>query len=383
MKKAVQFGAGNIGRGFVGQLFFESGYETVFVDVVPEVVRLLNERNTYTIRIASAQPEDVPISNVRAVSGRDLDAVAQELATADIACTAVGVNVLPMIAPALALGVQRRAEQGNTVPLNIIICENLVGADTFLKDKVKVQLPAEYHRYLDENIGFVMSVVARMVPVMTEEQRKEDPLLVVVEAYKRLPVDRDAFVGPIPEIVGVEPKSGFGAYVDDKLFTHNCGHAVAAYLGYLRGHEYMYQVMADENVVEVARGAMLETAEALVKRYGFERDEQIVHIDDLLERFGNAALGDQVARVGRDPVRKLGPDDRLVGAAKFALSQGISPINVCKGISAGLRFNSPDDPSASKVQDIIRESGVAGALREVCGLDDSSPIFSAVVSQKE
>ncbi|HPP75292.1 MAG TPA: mannitol-1-phosphate 5-dehydrogenase, partial [Armatimonadota bacterium] len=53
MKKAVQFGAGNIGRGFIGQLFHESGYEVVFVDVVPDVVRLLNEQRCYTLRIAS------------------------------------------------------------------------------------------------------------------------------------------------------------------------------------------------------------------------------------------------------------------------------------------------------------------------------------------
>lgn len=379
MKKAVQFGAGNIGRGFMGQLFSESGYEVVFVDVMQDVVNLLNEKRCYTIRIASETPEDIGIKNVRAVNGRDIEAVAEELATADIACTAVGVNVLPAIASAVALGVQKRAEKGCEDPLNIIICENLAHADDFLRNKVREKLPESFHTYFADKIGFVMSVVARMVPFMTEEQRQVDPLMIIVEAYKRLPVDRLAFIGDIPEIVGVEPSENFQAYVDDKLFTHNCGHAVSAYLGYLRGHDFMYQAMRDEKVVAAARAALAETGAALVKRYGFDPEKHQAHIDDLIERFGNVVLGDQVSRVGRDPVRKLGPEDRLVGAAKFALSQGILPENVCKGIAAGLFFNPVGDPTAPQVQDMVKTGGTEAALAQICGLNGNSPLTEAVV----
>lgn len=381
MKKAVQFGAGNIGRGFIGQLFSESGYEVVFVEVEPEIVRLLNERRSYTIRIASEAPQDVHISNVRAVDGRDVECAAEELATAEVACTAVGVNALPAVAPAIALGIEKRAERGCTDPLNIIICENLARADQFLREEVRRRLPERHHPYLAARVGFVMSVVARMVPFMTEEQRREDPLLVVVEAYKRLPVDRRAFVGSVPEIVGMEPRDNFQAYVDDKLFTHNCGHAVAAYLGHLRGHEYMYQAMRDQNVLSATLGAMSETGAALIKRYGFDPKEHQAHIEDLIRRFGNAALGDQVARVGRDPARKLGPEDRLVGAAKFAISQGIFPTNVCRGIAAGLLFDGPGDPTAPRIQEIMRARGPEAALFQICGLDAADPIAQAVLRE--
>lgn len=383
MKKAVQFGAGNIGRGFTGQLFSESGYEVVFVDVMPDVVRLLCERGAYTIRIASDTPEDIEIKNIRAVSGRDIEAVASELATADIACTAVGVNVLPAIAPALARGVERRMVERSDAPLNIIICENLAHADTFLRDQVRKNLPNECHSYFDSKVGFVMSVVARMVPTMTEEQRREDPLLIVVEAYKKLPVDRNAFVGPAPEIVGVEAYDNFQAFVDDKLFTHNCGHAVAAYLGYLRGHEFMWQAMRDDRVLAATRAAMMETGEALARAYGVDLVEHHAHIEDLIQRFGNVALGDQVARVGRDPVRKLGSDDRLVGGAKFCVAQGVVPRNVCKGIAAGLLFDPADDPTASRIQDVVRTSGDEAALAEFCGLLPDNPVTLAVLGELE
>lgn len=379
MKKAVQFGAGNIGRGFIGQLFSESGYEVVFVDVMPEVVNLLNVRRSYTIRIASDSPQDIQIGNVRAVNGRDIDAVAEELATADIACTAVGVNVLPAIAPALAKSIERRSGLRPNDPLNIIICENLAHADKFLRAEVEKHLPARFHGYLASQIGFVMSVVARMVPFMTPEQREEDALLIVVEAFKRLPVDRAAFKGQIPEIVGVEPRDNFQSYVDDKLFTHNCGHAVAAYLGYLRGHEFMWQAMRDDFVRARSEAAMTETGQALISRYGVDASEHREHILDLLDRFGNVALGDQVSRVGRDPVRKLGPEDRLSGAAKFSLAQGIFPENVCLGIAAGLLFDPSDDPTAGQIQEIMRTNGPEAVLRDICGLDPSGAISKAVL----
>ncbi|MDO8683775.1 MAG: mannitol-1-phosphate 5-dehydrogenase [Armatimonadota bacterium] len=381
MKKAVQFGAGNIGRGFTGQLFTESGYEVVFVDVVTEVVALLNERREYTIRYAKKTPENIPIRNVRAVNGRDLEVVSDEIADADLLCTAVGVNVLPAVAPGIARGVQKRADKFGDKPLNIIICENLAHASEFLHEKVKEALPAEYHGYLDRNVGFVESVVARMVPIMTEEQKREDPLLVVVEPFKKLPIDRAAWIGEIPEIAGVQARDNFQGYVDRKLFGHNMGHAISAYLGYLRGYEYIYQSVGDPEIFKVTRGAMMETGQAMIRKWGFDPAEHEEFVDDLLERFGNEALGDQVARVGKDLLRKLGPEDRLIGGAKICVEQGVSPDNVCKGIAAALLYDEPADPTAPQVQAYIKEHGFAQTLSDMCGLNGASELAQAALAR--
>jgi mannitol-1-phosphate 5-dehydrogenase len=381
LKKAVQFGAGNIGRGFTGQLFTESGYEVVFVDVVADVVDLLNERREYTIRYAKPIPENIPVCNVRAVNGTKLAAVSDEIHDADLLCTAVGVNVLPHVAPGIAQGVQKRAERIGDRPLNIIICENLAHASEFLREKVKEYLPADFHEYLDRNVGFVESVVARMVPVMTEEQKREDPLLVLVEPYKILPVDRVAWVGEMPEIVGVQYRDNFQGYVDRKLFGHNMGHAISAYLGYLRGYEYIYQSMLDPEVKSVTRAAMMETGDAMVKKWGFVASEHQEFVDDLIERFGNEALGDQVARVGKDPLRKLGPADRLVGGAKICVEQGVNPEHVCKGIAAALLYDAPADPTAAKVQAQIKEQGMEKTIEDVCQLNSGSELVKAILAQ--
>lgn len=381
--KAVQFGAGNIGRGFTAQLFTESGYEVVFVDVMDEVVDLINERKSYPIEIASENPETVTITNVRAVHGSDREAVAREIRDCSLVCTAVGVNVLRHVAPAIAMGIRLRADAGIDEPLNIIICENLITAGETLRGHIINVLPAEYVGYMDEHIGFVGSVVSRMVPVMTEEQKERDPLLIVVEAYKRLPVDGRGFKGPVPEIVGFEPYDNFEAYIERKLFTHNLGHATAAYLGWLKGYEYMWQAMRDPQVRGIAEAALAETGEALIKRHGFTPEKHQAHIDDLLERFGNVALGDQVSRVGRDPIRKLGPEDRMIGGGKLCLEYGITPTNVCVGTAAGLMFDNPDDPAALEVQAMIREGGLDRVFHEVCDIDPASDLAQMIREQYE
>lgn len=383
MRKAIQFGAGNIGRGFAGQLFSESGFEVVFVDVVQKLVDLINERRSYPIRMACDKPWTVTINNVRSVSGLDIPAVAEEIKTADLMCTAVGVNVLPKIAPTIAAGVKARADAGVEKPINIIICENLQNMGPFLKGEVKKALPQEYHAYLEDKIGFVESVVGRMVPVMTEEQKREDPLLVIVEPYKHLPISKAAIKGEWFDITGIEPADNFQSFVDRKLYAHNAGHATAAYLGYLKGYEYVWQAMNDEQIAREVRAAMEETGRALVKKHNLNAEDHQAHVDDLLERFANAALGDQVARVGGDLMRKLGPTDRLVGGAKLVEDCGFFPEHMCKAIAAALHFDLASDPTASKVQEIVKERGVAGALNEICKLSEDSPITKEVVKQYE
>jgi len=379
--KAVQFGAGNIGRGFTAQLFTESGYEVVFVDVVDEIVRLINDRRSYPIEIVGDNPQTVTIRNIRAVHGGDREAVAREISDASLVCTAVGVNALQHVAPAIAMGIKLRADGGVPEPLNIIICENLLHASDVLRSYILESLPAGYADYVRRSVGFVESVVSRMVPVMTEEQRQRDRLLVVVEEYKRLPVDRRGFVGDIPDIVGFEPYDNFQAYVERKLFTHNLGHAAAAYLGYLRGHEYIYQAMNDPAVLAVVKAALAETGEALIARHGFTPEEHQEHIDDLLHRFANVALGDTVARVGRDPIRKLGPNDRLVGSAKLAVEYGITPKNVCLATAAALMFDNPDDPAAMELQRMTREEGSYKVFEIVCGIEPDSELAGLIWEQ--
>jgi len=385
MSHAVHFGAGNIGRGFLGQLYFESGLDTIFVDVAAPVVAALNARGRYPLRIVSDESEETRIiERVRAVDGRDLAAVGQALAGATIASTAVGVNVLPHIAPAIAAGIVARfGEAGATdaPPLNIIVCENLLNAENILRGEVRKHLPEALLGALESRVGFVEASIGRMVPVMTAEQQAEDPLLVCVEPYCELPVDAAGFRGAIPNIVHLKPMPKFGAYVERKLFMHNMSHAACAYLGHLRGHAEIAEAIRDPQVRERVIAAMNESLEALAAEHGLDRDALYTHRDDLIHRYHNRALGDQIRRVGRDPVRKLGPQDRLIGAALLCLRHKIEPRAIALAAAAAILYHSPDDPGAHALQALRRDQGLPVVLQETCKLPADAPLARLLTEQ--
>ncbi len=354
------YGAGNIGRGFIGALFSASGYRVVFIDVSRPVIDALNRDGHYPIRILSGDAyEDVDVKNVCAVDGTDPVAVAEAIASADLMATAVGVNVLPKITPNIVAGFRLRKEQGRP-PLNFLICENLMDANQVLNEMISSCLTAEEQVWFSENIGLVETSIGRMVPVQTEEMKDGNPLRVCVERYDTLPVDKDGFRGEIPAVKNMIPYTPFDFYVKRKLYIHNLGHAITAYLGDILGLEYISDAIAKQDVYVIVKGAMTESARALFRKYGADFTELSEHIDDLLYRFTNAALQDTCKRVGGDPKRKLAPKDRLVGAATTVLEEGETPSFIALGIAAALcRYCLEND---------VPFENVTQVLFEVCGL---------------
>jgi len=375
--KAIMYGAGNIGRGFIGQLLSMSGYEVVFIDVDDNLVAEINLKKRYPVKTVSNDDSfEEWVENVRAVNGKDKAVAAREIASADIMATAVGANILPKIAPVIAQGLALRFEN-NTEPFNIIICENLLGAGAIFKGLIQKELPKRLHSTLAERVGFVEASIGRMVPVMTKEMSGDNILRICVEPYNKLPVDKDAFVGSIPEIVNLQLYSPFDFYVKRKLFIHNLGHAACAYLGQVKGYEFIWQAIADTQIRDSAKQAMMESAAALSKHYGLKLQEMEVHIEDLLDRFSNKALSDSVARVGRDTLRKLSPNDRLAGSVHFCKGEKFPYSAILKIISAALLFSYTSDESTVKMHEMINENGESDFLKSWCKLsaDDARKVM--------
>lgn len=336
MRKAVMYGGGNIGRGFIGMLFSQSGYEVIFVDVSKAVVEELNRTHCYPVRILSGENyRDVEVAPISAVDGNEREQAVQAIAEADVMATAVGVPILPYIVPNLAEGIRRRMAQNNR-PLNILICENLMDADKYLSGLIQEQLNEEEKAWFAENVGLVETSIGRMVPVQTEEMKAGNPLRVCTEEYHYLPVDGAAFRGSVPEIKNMVPYTPFDYYMKRKLYLHNMGHALCAYMGIYAGKEYIWEAIGEPCICLLVQNAMEESAFALSRKYHKELSELFWHIQDLLHRFTNAALQDTCARVGKDPKRKLSGTDRLIGAASFCMEQGIVPACVCVGAAGAL-----------------------------------------------
>jgi mannitol-1-phosphate 5-dehydrogenase len=384
-KLAVQFGTGNIGRGLMGQLFWEGGFDTVFVDSNAALVEQLNGQGNYPLRLLDAYSRsirDLTISGFHSLHTSNLAAITEGITDARIIATAVGVANLDAISPLLAVGIRRRFEQG-AGPLDVYLCENMLGAATMLSKKVIGLLNGQARAWAADNIGFVGTSVARIVGGAGVRSPQDDPLLVVADAHRDVPYDGKTTRAGEPGIEGFHPASNFKAEVERKIFTHNVGHAGLAYLGYLRGHTYIHETFDDDFVRSVFNGALDETTEALLRQYpaDLDRREHMEIRKDVRVRFSNPLLKDGITRVAKDPIRKLGCDDRIVGAAELCRSQGVAPDHIATICAAALCYDCPEDPHAVRLQAMIRQQGMEETLRHLSGIEPASGFGQQVIAQ--
>lgn len=375
--KIVIFGAGKIGRSFIGQLFSMGGYEVVFIDVYQPVTDELNRRRNYNVVIKGDVESVISVQNVRGVFAGEVEKVTQELVTARIVAISVGLSGLKSIMPLIVNGLIKRFETTGALPLDIIIAENLRNAAGFMHQGLKVLLPDGYP--LEERVGLIETSIGKMVPIMLKNDMEADILQVFAEPYNTLILDKLAFKNPIPAIKGLAPKENIKAWVDRKLFIHNLGHATAAYWGYLYnpGFQYIWQALEVPSIHKTVKKTMLQAADLLQKKYPgeFTMTGLTQHVEDLLMRFQNRALGDTIYRVGCDLPRKLGPDDRLAGAIRLAVSLGLPYDNILETLVAGCRFRAKDEKGQMHPSDIkfleICNKGITEVLKTVCGFDES------------
>ena len=369
MKNAVHFGAGNIGRGFIGKLLADADVEVTFADVDAPLVDQLSHKQEYKVKVVGTECQIDTVTHVTAVNSASEDVIDRIVKT-DLVTTAVGPNVLDIIAKTIATGITKRFEAGNESPLNIIACENMVRGTTHLKGEVYKHLDASLHAKADELVGFVDSAVDRIVP--PAEAANDDPLEVTVESFSEWIVDEQQFKGEIPDISGMEKTDNLMAFVERKLFTLNTGHCITAYLGCLKGHRTIREAIEDPEIQAEVKQAMQESGEVLIRRYNFDRDMHNAYIEKILGRFANPYLVDEVDRVGRQPIRKLGANDRLVKPLLGTIEYGTENQTLLKGIAAALKYTNDTDPQAVELQASLKQVGVKPTLAKYTGLAEDS-----------
>lgn len=372
-KKLVLLGAGKIGRSFIGQLFSRGGYEVVFVDSYKPVIDAINRHRKYRVIIKSDIEETLWIDNVRGVHADDADMVASEISGCGILAVSVGQAGLATAMPLIAAGLMKRYEMEPSRPLDIIIAENLRNAAGFFKTRLGELLPPWFP--LVKQAGLVETSIGKMVPIMTAKDIERDMLQIFAEPYNTLILDKKAFLNPIPPVEGLAPRENMKAWVDRKLFIHNLGHAAAAYIGHVFNprYVYMYEPLADAGIHENVRKTMLQAADILVKKYPgeFTIGGLTDHIDDLLRRFQNRALGDTIFRVGCDLTRKLAGEDRLAGAINLALELNLPYDRVLYALVCGFHFRAAGENGKMFPEDVnfmnLFNKGHETVLEKVCG----------------
>ncbi len=371
MMKALHFGAGNIGRGFIGKLLSDAGIEVTFADVNETVVNALIERKAYPVKIVAKECVVEVVKNVTAVHSAT-DAVIDYIANSDLITTAVGPAVLKIISRPIAKGIEKRAMTDNTTPLNIIAAENMVRATSQLKEAVFEHLSENIKAFAESHVGFVDSAVDRIVP--PTEEGESDPLAVTVEAFSEWIVDQTQFKGCIPNISGMECTDNLMAFIERKLFTLNTGHLITAYQGILAGHETIKDAIEDEAIRAEVTSAMEESGAVLIKRYGFDPQLHAAYIQKILSRFANPYLRDEVDRVGRQPIRKLSPQDRLIKPLNGTLEYGLPNQHLLNGIAAAFCYNNQNDPQAVELQNTLAKKGFSETLAYYSGLNKDSEV---------
>lgn len=378
MKKVIQFGAGNIGRGFIGKILSQSGYEVCFADVAKEIIDELNKKHEYHVEIVGQNRKIVTVKNVSGVMSNSSEII-EKIKEAEIITTAVGPNVLKLIAKTLADGIEARKKAGINSYLNIIACENMINGTTFLKEEIEKYLSKEtIDEYMNTFIGFPNSAVDRIVPPMDE---KNNILDVKVEEFREWIVQQAAFKGEIPKIEGMELTNNLMAFVERKLFTLNTGHAITAYLGMLNGHNTVKESIENPEVRNIVINAMKESGNVLIKRYNFEKEIHEKYINKILTRFENPYLKDEVFRVGREPLRKLSFNDRLIKPLRGTIDYELKNENLIKGIAAAMKYQNSNDPQALELNSFINDLGVKEAFRKVSGLNINHDLENKILDQ--
>lgn len=372
----VIIGAGKIARGYIGHLVALSPAPICFVDVNEKLVKLINERGRYMVHILGNPDKSMQVTHITALHSAD-PRVAKAVAEAPLVFVSVGGPNLPAVAGILATGISARRAAGGRV-LNIICCENWRRPAEVLREQLAKRLAGDDGAYLAAGVGIAEATVLRSCIEATAEQRAADPLSVQAQDYWELQIDAAALVEALPPIGGLKPLANFHAALERKIYTYNAGNAAIGYLGVLRGHHFLYQAATDPKILEVAEGVYQESGAAICARHGYTLEEQAEYARQSLRKYQDARIADTVERQVRDPLRKLGRYDRLIGPASLALEYGIRPVQLALAIAAALNYANPEDPAAVKLQQMIAAEGLDQVLRTVCEIEPEGELARLV-----
>ncbi len=356
----VIFGAGMTGRGQVAQLAYESGWNITFIDKNSKLIDTLNHSGSYVVRLLSEHPRDITISGYKAFKLEDNLDIAESIAKSDMVITSVLPNNLSGVAPVLAEGLRLRLADGAEKPLNIIAAENMNNGSSTLWTLTSRYLSFQEQQRYGFSYSFPNSMIARVVP------RSSDPLVIVAEDYNEWTADLNSRVGTPPEINGLEWVNNQEARLKRKLYIHNTGHAVCAYLGILKGYKFIHESACDSWIFSCIKKSMEESGRAVAKEYGFDEFEIKGYAENLLKRLSMDMLPDSIDRVVREPIRKLNINDRFLGPLMLCEKYNIQRDGICMGI-AGLLAAEIKDDEGSRLTAIIREKGPINAIKEVSG----------------
>ena len=368
--QVIIFGAGAAGKGLIGLLFSQAGYDVTFVDIKDDLVDRLRASGRYHVLLHGLDggQREQAVEGFRILHAADRQAIAQEIAGAAFVLTAVFPQNLPDVAKTVALGIEQCHHAGRQTPLNCIACENMKNSSSTLRRHVAEHLNAEALKYVEASVGFPDCMINRVVPAPT------DPLRVETEDYCEWTADAAGLKGDPPAGIDfIEWVDNQNARLDRKLMVYNGSHAACAYFAFPCGHTWMHEAVADPSVASLVDGTLNELAAVVQRLHGFSAESMADYKRDFWRRCRNQGMKDAIVRIARQPIRKLGRHERLIAPAKLAREYGIRRAHILRAILAAVQFRHPDDPESMELAERLSRDGLRQTLSTVSGLplDDS------------
>lgn len=358
MKQALHFGGGSIGIGFIADLLHESNYEVTIVDIDQELVSQINETETFDLYLINEEYKKKQLTHIHGLSSiEDQSEIIEKISTTDLLTTAVWAENLPKIAPVLLEGLKKRAALGEK-RVNILACENAMFNSEILR-KAILALDSSAAEWLDGIAAFPNTAVDRMVLASEHGGKKtidigRDHELVIEESKLVDPENK-----PIKDAVYT---TNLKKYIERKLYVVNCGHAWAGYMGFVNGYSIIQDVFHNEELVSMIRETMWESAYLLMEKHGFTEEDMTDYIDFIMARYQTPGIKDWITRVSRSPIRKLQPEERLVGPCVQCEELGLKNERLLEGIAAAFLFDNPADEQSMELLAFVAEHGIDEAI---------------------
>jgi mannitol-1-phosphate 5-dehydrogenase len=372
-KQLVLFGAGMTGRGQVAQLAYEDGWNLTLIDKDLQLVNLLRQAGEYTVQLLSEKPRKVTIRGFEIYHVDEIDAIYQAIGQAKLIVTSVLEPNLADVAKVLAQAIMARIDAGVRQPLNVIAAENMGDSTSRLLSYVRQHVPESLSQSLMNLVGFPNSMISRVVPLTN------DPLHILTEEYSEWTADQHARIGEPPALAGLEWVTNQSARLYRKLYIHNTGHMICGSLGWLGNYRYIHEAAQNPDIQTHIKAAISESGEAVSWKYGFSQDDVKKYEEHLLSRLIISELPDDIRRVIRHPIRKLGKSERLIGPLQLCEKFNLPRAELCYGVAAVLAgseipygFHDYDN-QAENIRMILTKVDPIEALNE---LVDYQPLVS-------
>lgn len=364
--QALHFGAGNIGKGFIGYLLNKTGYEVCFVDVNQQMIDNINQNNGYSIELLDDQQTVESISPASALNSiTQEEKVIEAIVRADIITTSVGVNNLARIANVITKGLLKRANE-NKKNINVIANENAINASSTLKQEIEKHVSNSEMNEILSFVGFPNTAIDRLA---LSKESEEGEIALVEPVYEWIINQSEMVNDDLPLLKDAILVQDLTPYIERKLYIVNMGHAATAYIGHLAGKATIQSTLLNPELEHFVKGTIVEASRYIMEKFNISTEEMDLFIEKTLNRFKNKNISDDVLRVGRSPIRKLSYNERLVKPTRELFNSGRSIEYLCKAIATGFLFNNPEDEEAVHLQNYIQEKGIDDAILHFSGIE--------------